>query len=67
MSLSATLTIDASMIAMIRPSMTVSVIMASGGLALRSARRSAADSDLLAITLYHPHAGRGGSCKYPLA
>src|ERR1700736_5683947 len=42
MSFSATLTIEASMIAMISPSITVSVIIASGGLALRSAFRSAA-------------------------
>ena len=41
MSLSATLTIDVSMIAMIRPSMTVSVTIARGGSALRAARRSA--------------------------
>ena len=44
MSFKATLTIEASMMAMINPSMTVSVIMASGGFALRSARRSAAAS-----------------------
>ncbi len=42
MSLSATLTIDVSMIAMISPSMTVRVIIASGGFALRSALRSTA-------------------------
>ena len=36
MSFSATFTIDASMIAMMSPSITVSVIIASGGLALRS-------------------------------
>ncbi len=42
MLVSATLTIDVSMIAMISPSMTVSVIIESGGLAFRSALRSAA-------------------------
>ena len=41
MSLRATLTIEVSMIAIIRPSMTVRVIMISGGLARSSARRAA--------------------------
>ena len=45
MSWSATLTIDVSMIAMIKPNMTVRVIMMSGGFALRSALSSTAVAD----------------------